>query len=119
VNLGVYADLTSNTETGVVPASVKVKLLTTLPGMDGTSGACIYSAANTTLNAANYQTIGMAPWGTTLRPTPTTAYATVETPFIDSTGSPGEVASITGRCASIIGNSSNHGICKCCSAGAL
>ena len=117
VNLGVNRDLTVKTLTGVVPTSVTVKLLATLAGTAGSGTSCTNSAATAT--AAGIVS-GMAAWGTTLHATPTAgAYATTETPFTPSTLSAGELASITGRCASILGNGSGFGICSSCRAGAL
>jgi hypothetical protein len=43
----------------------------------------------------------------------------VEHPFIPSTLSASELASLTGRCSSIIGNASGYGICLSCRSGAL
>jgi hypothetical protein len=112
VNLGVVADLTSKTLTGVVPTSVTVKLLSTLAGT-----SCSNSAATAT--AASIVP-GLAAWGTTLHPTPVAGtVATTETAFTPATLSPGEFASITGRCAAIIGNASGFGICTSCRSGAL
>ena len=95
VNLGVTRDLTAKTLTGVVPTSVTVKLLATLAGPGGTGSTCTITAATATLaTIAN----GMAAWGTTLHPTPTTgSYATTERAFTGATLSAGELASITGR----------------------
>jgi hypothetical protein len=117
VNLGTVADLTTRTETGVIPTSVTVKLLATLAGGTGTGTSCSNSAATvTTAVLAN----GMGAWGTTLHATPTSStYATTETPFVRSTLSAGELASIGGRCAAIIGNASTYGICTSCQSGAL
>jgi hypothetical protein len=116
VNLGVVADLTSKTLTGVIPTSVTVKLLATLAGTGGTGTGtvCNNSAAAT----APSPVTGMTAWGTTLH-TQGTGTATTETPFTASTLSSGELASITGRCAAIIGNASGFGICTSCRAGAL
>ena len=50
--------------------------------------------------------------------TTTTNVSTTETPFLPATLSAGELASIGGRCASIIGNGSGHGICGSCQQGA-
>jgi uncharacterized repeat protein (TIGR01451 family) len=118
VNLGVVANLTSKTLTGVVPTSVTVKLLATLAGTGGSgSGAvCNNSAASAT--TANIAASGMSAWGTTLHPQGT-GNATAETRFTPSTLSSGELASITGRCAAIIGNASGFGICSSCRSGAL
>jgi hypothetical protein len=118
VNLGVVADLTSKTLTGVVPTSVTVKLLATLAGTNGsgTGTVCNNSAAAT----APVIVSGLAAWGTTLHLTPTAgSYATTETAFTPATLSAGEQASITGRCAAIIGNASGFGICTSCRSGAL
>jgi hypothetical protein len=62
----------------------------------------------------------MAAYGTTLHATPVAGtFATTETKFTPSTLSAGELASIAGRCASILGNGSGFGICTSCRAGAL
>jgi hypothetical protein len=125
-DLGVNRDLLADTLTGVAPTSVTVKLVSTLAGAGGTGASCTNSAA-TVANAAAIPAgmsgslvSGTAAWGTTLHPTPTAgAYATTETAFTPATLSAGELASIGGRCASILGNGSGFGICKSCRAGAL
>ena len=120
VNLGVNRDLTIKTLTGIVPPSVTVKLLNTLAGANGTSGssACNNSAAQ--VGSANLPiAIGMAAWGTTLHAAPGGVFATTETPFTPATLSAGELASITGRCAAILGNGSGFGQCLSCRLGAL
>jgi hypothetical protein len=48
-----------------------------------------------------------------------TVYNQVEHPFIPSTLSAAELASLTGRCSSIVGNASGYGICLSCRSGAL
>jgi hypothetical protein len=119
VNLGVNRDLTVKTLTGVVPASVTVKLLATLAGTNGSgsAAACVNSAATV---ATATPVTGLAAWGTTLHATPTAGvYATTETAFTPSTLSTGEQASIGGRCAAILGNGSGFGVCNSCRAGAL
>jgi hypothetical protein len=117
VNLGVKRDLTVKTLTGVVPNSVTVKLYATLAGAGGTASSCGNSAATV---AGTTGVSGMAAWGTTLHATPTAGvYATTETAFTASTLSAGELASISGRCASILGNGSGFGVCNSCRAGAL
>ena len=120
VNLGVNRDLTIKTLTGVVPPSVTVKLLNTLAGPNGTSGssACTNSAA-VAGGPINPIAIGMAAWGTTLHAAPGGVFATTETPFTPATLSAGELASITGRCAAILGNGSGFGQCLSCRLGAL
>jgi hypothetical protein len=117
VNLGVNRDLTIKTLTGVVPTSVVVKLLATLASATGTGTSCTNSAAMAG-TAAFPITIGMAAWGTTLHAAPG-GFATTETRFTPATLSGGELASITGRCASILGNGSGFGVCLSCRAGAL
>jgi hypothetical protein len=120
VNLGANRDLTVKSLTGVVPTSVTVKLLATLaggPGSGGSGTSCTNSAASIgPTGIAN----GMEAFGTTLHATTAGgAYATTETRFTSATLSAGELASINGRCASIIGNGSGFGICSSCRSGAL
>jgi hypothetical protein len=116
-DLGVNRDLTIKTLTGVVPTSVVVKLLATLAGPGGTGGA---SSCNNSAATVTTATIvgGMAAWGTTLH-AQGGGFATTETPFTPATLSAGELASIGGRCASILGNGSGFGVCISCRAGAL
>jgi hypothetical protein len=124
-SLGVNKDLLFKTLTGAPGVtSVTVKLLATLAG-DGTGTSCTNSAAlagTTKFKITN----GMAAFGTTLHQTPVAGtFATTETQFTPATLSQGdaggnnELASITGRCASIIGNGSTFGICNSCKPGAL
>ena len=119
VDLGVVANLTSKTLTGVVPTSVTVKLLATLAGNggSGTGTVCNNSAASVT--TAGIVPSGLTAWATTLHQAAATGYNTTETPFTGATLSAGELASITGRCQSIIGNASGFGICTGCRSGAL
>ncbi len=116
VNLGVNRDLTAKTLTGVIPSSVVVKLLSTLAGPGGTGTSCSNSAA-----AVTTATIvpGLLAWGTTIHAAPTGGYAVTETAFSPATLSAGELASIGGRCAAILGNGSGFGVCLSCRAGAL
>jgi hypothetical protein len=117
VNLGVIRDLVSLTVTGVVPTSVTVKVCATLTGLFGEDTNCGNSAANVT---GGTLVGGIAAWSTTLHATPQTGvYATTAAPFTSVTPSTGDLASISGRCASIIGNASGFGICGSCRAGAL
>ena len=117
VNLGVNRDLTVKTLTGVIPTSVVVKLVATLAGTGGSGTNCTNSAATVTMATP---VSGMLAWGTTIHATPVAGtYATVETAFTPATLSAGELASISGRCASILGNGSGFGICFSCRAGAL
>lgn len=117
VNLGVNRDLTIKTLTGVVPTSVVVKLVSTLAGAGGTGGdtACNNSAATVTTATI---VPGMLAWGTTLH-AQGAGFATTETPFSPASLSAGELASIGGRCASILGNGSGYGKCLSCRSGAL
>lgn len=115
-SLGVSRDLTAKTLTGVVPTSVVVKLLASLAGGDGTGTSCTNTAAAVTTSPL---AAGMVAWGTTLHAAPGGAFATTETAFTPATLSAGELASIGGRCASIIGNGSGFGICASCRAGGL
>jgi uncharacterized repeat protein (TIGR01451 family) len=120
VNLGVTADLTSKTLTGVQPTSVTIKLLATLAGGDGKATNCNNSAAAAPGTLAGALANGTTAYRTTLHATPVSgSFATSETPFTPSTLSAGELASIAGRCASIIGNASGFGICTSCRNGAL
>jgi hypothetical protein len=114
VNLGVTRDLTSKTLTGVIPTSAVIKLVSTLAGAGGSGTSCTNSAATVTTATV---VPGMAAWGTTIH---TNAGVDVtETPFTSATLSAGELASLGGRCASILGNGSGFGVCKSCQAGAL
>jgi hypothetical protein len=117
VNLGVNRDLTIKTLTGVVPSSVTVKLVSTLAGAGGTGGATVCNNSAATVTTATIVG-GMAAWGTTLHAAPG-GFATTETPFTPATLSAGELASIGGRCASILGNGSGFGVCLSCRAGGL
>jgi len=100
-SLSVVDDLLSKTLTGVIPTSVAVKLVASLP-------------ENRTLAG------GLAAWGTTIHATnPVGTFGMTETPFSPATLSAGELASITGRCASILANGSGFGVCRSCRAGAL
>jgi hypothetical protein len=116
VNLGVNRDLTSKTLTGVIPTSVVVKLLATLAGTGGSGTSCTNSAATVTTATT---VPGMLAWGTTNHAAVGGGLAVTETPFRAATLSAGELASVGGRCASILGNGSGFGICASCRAGAL
>ncbi len=100
-SLSVNADLLNSTLTQVVPTSGMVKLVASDPATGALLG-------------------GMSAWGTTLHQTPAAGtFGLTETPFSRATLSAGELASISGRCAAIIGNGSGHGICKTCRSGGL
>jgi uncharacterized repeat protein (TIGR01451 family) len=116
VNLGVNRDLTLKTLTGVVPTSVTFKLLPSLAGVNGSGASCSNSAA--TITTATLVS-GLAAWSTTLHQSAAGAFDTTETPLVSSTLSGGELASLGGRCASIMGNGSGFGVCSSCRQGAL
>jgi len=116
-NLGVNRDLTSKTLTGVIPTSVVVKLVNTLAGATGGGSSCAGSAA-VAGSAAFPLANGLVAFGTAPQPVGTT-FNQVEHTFVSGTLSAGELASITNRCANIIGNGSGFGICPTCQAGAL
>jgi len=115
VNLGVNRDLTAKTLTGVIPNSVTIAVLGTLAGGDGTGASCTNSAG--TLTTAHLAGSTLA-WNTTLHSSPS-GLATTEHPFTSGTLGSGELASLTSRCAAIIGNASTFGVCSSCRAGAL
>ncbi|MGP8243517.1 MAG: hypothetical protein ACLQVN_03250 [Bryobacteraceae bacterium] len=117
VDLGVNADLTSRTLTGVIPPSVSIKLVATLAGAGGTGTSCSGSAAAvTSTNIVR----GMIAWGTTLHPMAGAGvYTTTETQFTPVAASAADIASLAGRCASILSNGSTYGVCTSCGAGAL
>lgn len=116
VSLGVNRDLTVKTLTGAIPTSLTVKLLSSLAGGDGTGTSCTNSAATV---AGAPLANGMAAWGTTLHASPNGSYDTTERAVLGATLNAGELASIGGRCASILGNGSGFGVCNSCRAGAL
>ncbi len=127
VSLSVNQDLVSNTLTGVRPNSVVIKLVNTLAGpvpvppavVGGTGTNCTNSAALAGGAAFPIQP-GMLAWGTTVHAAAAAGtFATTETAFIPASLSAGELASITGRCTSIIGNGSTFGICRSCRTGGL
>lgn len=119
VSLSVNQDLVNNTLTGVRPNSVVVKLLNTLAGATGTGATCTNSAAlaGSTDFPVNR---GIVALGTTIHAGAAGgSFSVTETPFLNATLSPAERASITNRCANIIGNGSSFGICRSCRTGGL
>jgi len=127
VHLTALTDLASAaiTATGVAPPSISVKLIATLAGAGGTGSsatACADSAALANTAAFPFPPTdrGLAAWGTSLHPPVGSGpYLTTETPFTTAVLSGAELVSLTGRCASIIGNLSGHGQCISCSLTAL
>jgi hypothetical protein len=93
-----------------------IKLVATAAGGNGTGTSCSNSAA--TAASATLAT-GLAAWGTTLHSSPSGGFAVTETAFTPATLSAAELASLSGRCRSIIGNASGAGICSSCRAGGL
>jgi hypothetical protein len=113
-----------------MPTSVVVKLVATAAGGDGTGTSCANSAASIVQFTQTGTSIGAAvtgpgpvngiiAWGTTVHPLTGGGFATVESKFTPATLSFAELASLSGRCAFIIGNGSGFGICNSCRAGGL
>ena len=118
-SLSVNSDLISNTLTGVRPNSVVVKLVNTGAGAAFTGTNCTNSAALAG-GAAFPLAAGMLAFGTTVHGGPVAGtFGVTETPFLQATLSPAELASITNRCTNIIGNGSTFGICRSCRVGGL
>ncbi len=123
ISLAVDSDLLSNTLTGIRPSSVTVKLISSLAGTGGTGSSCTNSAAlvQKNLNSPFPLAVrGINAWGVKLLTTPVVnSFAVGEVPFSLATLSFTDLASITNRCANIIGNGSSFGICRSCRAGGL
>lgn len=116
VNIGAVRDLTANTLTGILPTSIVVKTVTTLANQNGSGTNCSNSAAAISPAAI---VGGALAWRTTLHEAPSSGYDTTEVPFSPATLSMGELQSLGGRCAAIIGNGSGYGICRSCRSGGL
>lgn len=118
ISLSVTEDLVTNTLTGVRPNSVVVKLVNSGATASFSGNSCTNSAA--LAGSAGFPLApGLFATGTTVHAVATTGFATTETPFLQATLSPAELASITNRCANIIGNGSSFGICLSCRSGGL
>jgi len=131
------SDILANTLTGVVPGTgVTVKLLATIPGTatnaaPGVNTQAVFTGQNCTASAANGPLTpnpigaanlapGMRAWAVTNHLLPTSAsaatatYGVTESEFSAAALSPGELNSITARCANILGNGSKSGTCAGC-----
>jgi hypothetical protein len=123
IHLTVFTDILSNTLTGVVPSSVVIKLLATIPGATAavpgsntqttfTGSACNPAQPFTTANLAP----GLRAWAVKLHALPTSpvTYGVSETAFLPANLSQGELTKITNLCQFIFGNGSGPGQCKNC-----
>ncbi len=129
VRLSAKTDLVQNTLTGVVPNSIVVKLLATIPGTSanplGTNTQTAFTGS--TCNAAqDFQAVNLAPglvaWATRLHALPggpPTNYGVTEGVFQKQALSAGELSKLTQLCRFINGNGSGAGICKTCTLGGL
>lgn len=117
-SLSVNNDLLSNTNTGVRPNSVVIKLVSAAASANFTGTSCTNSAALVGTSSFPLAT-GMLAYGTNVYQNGAGVLQVVETPFRIAALSPAELASITNRCINIIGNGSTFGICRSCRNGAL
>ena len=124
----VKGQLLSKTLTGEQPDSVTIKLIGSNPGTAATVGgtSCANSAATlgTTVTGTftGVSTVataigGYVAFGTTIH-AQGASFVTTETPFLPVTLSSAELISLTGRCATIIGNGTTFGQCPGCTASA-
>jgi len=137
VHLTVGTDLLGNTLTSVVPPSIVVKLVATIPTGAGGAGTSAGPFTGSTCSAAGpgfgpgapagatWLTTNLAPgmraWATVshqISSSPNT-YALTEGAFLPSLLSVGEALKMTTLCAVANGNGSGAGICKPCTLGGL
>ena len=126
VHLSAKTDLIQNTLTGVVPNSIVVKLLATIPfGPSNPNGTNAGAFTASGCNAANQWgpeslAPGMVAWATRLHALPTSpvTYGVTEGGF-SKHRSQGELSKLTTLCRFIAGNGSGAGICKTCTLGGL
>jgi hypothetical protein len=126
VNVTANRDLVSNTLTGIRPNSIVVKLVATAARTESTGSSTCTNSAALAGGATFPLTGGLLAWGTTLHsassvePPPVgTVFSITETPFSKATLNETELASITSRCANILGNGSTFGQCRSCRLGGL
>lgn len=123
--LSARIDLIQDTLTGVVPNSIVVKLLATIPrGAENPTGTNAGPFTGSTCNAATpFESANLAPgvraWATTLHPLPTnpTSYAITKDAFLPANLSAPELSKLTALCRFLVGNGTGPGICKSCALG--
>ena len=105
------SDLFVNAPPQFVTESAVIKLVATLAGAGGGGTKCDHSAAAVIRNA---RVPGALAWSTTVHQLPVGGYTIRETPFLPASLSPGELASLGGRCATILARPDAVDICPSC-----